>query len=88
VWLVDFEFAVQGDPVLDLASLAAFNDFDAGSRVRLLTAYYRSSGPPFDAAHFDRVVRLQRLLAYFWSLPESSSPPVRAFADGLAAVLR
>ena len=88
VWLIDFEFAVQGDPVLDVASLAAFNDFDAGSRARLLSAYYGSAGPSFDAPHFDRVVRLQRLLAYFWSLAESSSAPLRAFADGLAAVLR
>lgn len=88
VWLIDFEFAAQGDPVLDLASLAAFNDFDAGSRSRLLTAYYGSAGPSFDAAHFGQVIRLERLLAYFWSLAEPSSLPVRAFADGLAAVLR
>ncbi len=88
VWLIDFEFAVRGDPVLDLASLAAFNDFDCGARARLLTAYYQSSGPPFDATHFGQVIRLQRLLAYFWCLAESLSPPARAFADGLAAVLR
>lgn len=88
VWLIDFEFAVRGDPVLDLASLAAFNDFNASTRSRLLISYYGAAGPPFDAAHFDQIIRLQRILAYFWSLAESPPPPVRAFADGLAAVLR
>ena len=88
VWLIDFEFAARSDPVVDLASLAAFNDFDDGSCAHLLSAYYGSAGPSFDATHFDQVVRLQRLLAYFWSLAESSSAPLRAFADQLAAVLR
>jgi thiamine kinase-like enzyme len=92
LWLIDFEFAVQGDPILDLASVAAFNNYDREARARLLDAYYGTAGAPVDALHFERVVRLMRLLAYFWSLAESpserSAHAVRAFADELAAMLR
>jgi len=92
LWLVDFEFAVRGDPILDLASVAAFNDFDSDARAELLAAYYGAVGPPFGAEHFTRTIRLVRLLAYFWSLAEApsdeSARAIRAFADELAAVLR
>jgi len=92
LWLVDFEFAVHGDPILDLASVAAFNDFAYDARAELLAAYYGAAGPPFDAEHFLRTIRLVRLLAYFWSAaetpPDESVNAIRAFADGLAAVLR
>jgi len=92
LWLVDFEFAVRGDPILDLASVAAFNDFGFDARTQLLAAYYGAAGPPFDAEHFARTIRLVRLLAYFWSVAEApadeSASALRAFADGLAAVLR
>jgi thiamine kinase-like enzyme len=92
LWLIDFEFAVQGDPILDLASVAAFNDYDVDARTRLLSRYYEPAQPRFDMAQFERAIRLVRLLAYFWALGESPPEPslhtVRAFAAGIATVLR
>ena len=68
VWLIDFEYAVNAAPVLDLASLAAMNDFDADSRRELIDAYYSGRPVPITLADLDAVVRLVRLLGYFWAL--------------------
>jgi thiamine kinase-like enzyme len=70
--LVDFEYAVLAQPIVDLASLAAMNDFDADRRERLLNAYYEPGCAPYGDAEFVEVVRLQRLLAYFWALSAPS----------------
>ncbi len=66
--LVDFEYAVLGASVLDLGSLAAMNDFDSRKRHALLDAYYAYEPIPFTEAEFARVVRMLRLMAYFWAL--------------------
>ncbi len=66
--LVDFEYAVLGASVLDLGSLAAMNDFDSRQRRALLDAYYAYESIPFTEAEFARVVRMLRLIAYFWAL--------------------
>jgi thiamine kinase-like enzyme len=66
--LVDFEYAVLAQPIVDLASLAAMNDFDAHRREQLLHAYYGPGRAPYADSDFVDVVRLQRLLAYFWAL--------------------
>lgn len=65
--LIDFDYAVQGTPILDLASLVVMNGFDAGQTSALLEAYFgsASSVPPDE---FARVQRIVRLLAHFWSL--------------------
>ena len=65
--LVDFEYAVLADPVLDLASVAAMNRFDARRRLQLVEAYYPDGGRPFSVSEFDDVVRMLNLLAYFWA---------------------
>lgn len=44
--LVDWEYAGMGHRLFDLGNLAVNNDFDAGARDRLLTAYY--DRPPSD----------------------------------------
>jgi len=66
--LVDFEYAVLGASVLDLGSLAAMNGFDSRKRRALLDAYYAYEPIPFTEAEFARVVRMLRLMAYFWAL--------------------
>jgi thiamine kinase-like enzyme len=66
--LVDFEYAARAAPILDLASLAAMNDFTANDRRELLDAYYEDSDAPASPAELAGVVRLVRLLAYFWTL--------------------
>jgi thiamine kinase-like enzyme len=91
LWLIDFEYAVTAAPVLDLAGLAAMNGFDRGERWRLAEAYYEGSAVPFSAAELDQVVRLVRLIAYFWALSSGGAAqergPYDAFARDAAAAL-
>ena len=70
--LVDFEYAVRGSPLLDLASLAGMNDFTDSQLRSLLAAYYRDASGPgadlgSDAGELARVVRMVRLMAFFWA---------------------
>lgn len=92
IWLIDFEYAVMSAPILDLASLAGLNDFDANQRARLIGAYYGHYDVPFSADEFSDAVRLVRLLSYFWALAfggaEDSTESVTAFADSMVAMLR
>jgi thiamine kinase-like enzyme len=70
--LVDFEYAVRAPAIVDLASLAAMNDFGRTERVMLLTAYYGSEAAAPSIEALDDVIRLQGLLAYFWALSADS----------------
>jgi thiamine kinase-like enzyme len=69
---VDFEYAVRAPAIVDLASLAAMNDFGRTERVMLLTAYYGSEAAAPSIEALDDVIRLQGLLAYFWALSADS----------------
>lgn len=92
LWLIDFEYAVLSSPILDLAGLAGFNDFDADQRARLIGAYYGHYDVPFNSDEFDDTIRLVRLLSYFWVLSyggaDKSSAEFAVFADAMAAMLR
>jgi thiamine kinase-like enzyme len=66
--LVDFEYAASASPVLDLASLAAMNDYDRSQCRALLRAYFMTATAPISAAEFAKVVRMVRLIGYFWAL--------------------
>ncbi|HEX5419236.1 MAG TPA: phosphotransferase [Gammaproteobacteria bacterium] len=68
LWLIDFEYAVSAAPILDLAGLAAWNDYDASSKLRLVEAYYAGAAAPFSLGELDGAVRLVRLMGYFWAL--------------------
>lgn len=89
--LVDFEYAVTAAPVLDLAGLAAMNDFDDGEGWRLAEAYYEGAAVPFSARELGKVVQLVRLIAYFWALSSAVAAggrgPYAAFAERTADVL-
>ena len=65
--LIDFEYAARAAPILDLASLAAMNDYAETDSRELLSAYYGSSAP-VSLAELAQVVRMVRLMAYFWAL--------------------
>jgi Ser/Thr protein kinase RdoA (MazF antagonist) len=65
--LVDFEYATRSAPILDLASLAAMNDFTDDDRRELLRNYYQSSDAPVSAVELGDAVRLVRLMAFFWT---------------------
>ena len=65
--LIDFEYAAQGAPVLDLASLAAMNGYGEEEERLLLSAYESPVREPFSPAEFAKVRRLVALLAHFWA---------------------
>ena len=89
--LVDFEYAVMAAPVLDIAGLAAMNDFDDDERWRLAEAYYQGVAVPFTGDELRKVVRLVRLIAYFWAVSAAVEAgdrgPYAALAQHTAEVL-
>ncbi len=89
---IDFEYAVCAEPILDLASLASMNGFDAAQQAYLLDAYYQGAAPPFSMKTFADVIRLSRLVGYFWALAfrrdDREAAPLDRFVENMAAVLR
>jgi thiamine kinase-like enzyme len=65
--LVDFEYAVRAAPVLDLAGLAGMNDYGRRECRDLLAAYYDGARVAVSADELARVVRMVRLVAFFWA---------------------
>jgi thiamine kinase-like enzyme len=65
--LVDFEYAVRAAPILDLAGLAAMNDYGARERRDLLAAYRCEDRVGVAETELDKIVRLVRLMAFFWA---------------------
>jgi thiamine kinase-like enzyme len=59
--ILDWEYAGMGDPLFDLANLAANNEFGEPDEERLLAAYYGAARPELLAG-----LRLMRLMAAFW----------------------
>jgi thiamine kinase-like enzyme len=65
--LVDFEYAVRGTPLLDLASLAAMNGFGGIEQRALLEAYRRVAPRETELEELGELVRMVRLFAWFWA---------------------
>ncbi len=85
--LVDFEYAVRGAPILDLAGLAGMNDYGARERRDLLAAYGGEDRVSVAETELDKTVRLVRLMAFFWArLGERRAGESTAYRD-LAADL-
>jgi thiamine kinase-like enzyme len=59
--ILDWEYAGMGDPLFDLANLAANNEFGELDEQRLLAAYFGAVRPELLAG-----LRLMRLMAAFW----------------------
>jgi thiamine kinase-like enzyme len=59
--ILDWEYAGMGDPLFDLANLAANNEFAEPDEERLLAAYFGAARPELLAG-----LRLMRLMAAFW----------------------
>lgn len=66
--LVDFEYAVRADPLLDLANLAGMNGFDAAEQRTLLAAYYGAPPTSVELLELRSIVRMVQLMAWFWAL--------------------
>jgi thiamine kinase len=60
--LIDWEYAALADPLMDLAALATYHDFDARQRVELLRGYRRGVG----SGRFDLVCALFDALHLAW----------------------
>ena len=60
--LVDWEYAARGDPRMDLAGLATYQDFDARQRAELLRSYEDG----YDPEEFDVVCALFDALHLAW----------------------
>ena len=66
--LVDFEYAARAAPLLDLANLAAMNGFDGDEQRASLAAYRRAAPTAAELAELTWLVRMARLMAWFWAL--------------------
>jgi|KBSSwiStaDraftv2_1062776.scaffolds.fasta_scaffold10868_5 thiamine kinase-like enzyme len=87
--LVDFEYAVRGAPILDLAGLAGMNDYGTRERRDLLAAYRGDDRAGVSETELDETVRLVRLMAYFWArLGELSAADVTAYRELAADLAR
>ncbi len=71
--LIDFEYAVQAAPIVDLASLAAMNDLTSTQAQSLVRRYYGDQAAPFSAREFRNAVRVQQLLAELWKIARSEN---------------
>ena len=58
----------------------------------LLESYFKEELIPFNYSQLDDVIRLERLISYFWALVEMDSsvkmPKIEGFAESIAAMLR
>ena len=81
--LIDFEYAVRAAPVLDLASMAAMNRYDAQRRLQVVEAYFPDGSRPFSISEFDAVVRMVDLLTLFWACAqdEESQSKIQQYID-------
>ncbi len=90
--LVDFEYAVRGAPVLDLAGLAGMNDYGVRERRALLDEYYCDTPLTLSLRELDRVVRMVRLVALFWAMVGArralDATPYTRLASELTETLR
>jgi thiamine kinase-like enzyme len=85
--LVDFEYAVRATPLLDLASFAAMNGLHLEERGALLAAYRGREPTAAELSELAAVVRLVRLMAWFWALlgaAQTAAPA--AYADYLTTL--
>lgn len=70
--LIDFEYAVQADPVVDLASFVAMNALDDAQTDTFLSRYSGGSTNAIDPSVFADAVAVQRALAELWRLARES----------------
>ena len=83
--LVDFEYAVRADPLLDVANAAVMNGLGAEEQRALLTAYRRAVPATAELEELAWLVRMVRLMAWFWALlGEASADDASLYATYVA----
>jgi thiamine kinase-like enzyme len=82
--LVDFEYAVRAEPLLDLANAVAMNGFDGDQQLALLAAYRRAAPAAAELAELCGLARMVQLMAWFWAvLGEASADDASSYAPYL-----
>ena len=71
--LIDFEYCARGNPIFDWATLAAFARFEP----KQLDGLRQAVASNVSLLQLDQVVRLVRLLSFFWARNELASQPGR-----------
>jgi thiamine kinase-like enzyme len=85
--LVDFEYAVRGTPLLDLANAVAMNGFDRDAQRALLEAYHGTPPAAAQLRELASLVRMVRLMTWFWaSLGVARTDKSSVYADYVRAV--
>lgn len=65
MWIVDWEYSGNNDPMWDLGDLSVEGNFDAEMDLRLLAAYFSGPPSPFDAG---RMVIYKAMCDLLWTL--------------------
>jgi thiamine kinase-like enzyme len=85
--LVDFEYAVRGTPLLDLANAVAMNGFGEAEQRALLEAYHGTQPAAPELLELGSLVRMVRLMTWFWaSLGVARTDKSSVYADYVRAV--
>ena len=72
LWLVDFEYAVRANPIVDIASFAALNGI-ASCAAFEFARQCAGGAPAYTAQQLDDIILMQTLLAELWELARSSN---------------
>lgn len=65
MWIVDWEYSGNNDPMWDLGDLSVEGNFDAGMDRRLLEAYFSGTPTPFDTG---RMIIYKAMCDLLWTL--------------------
>jgi Ser/Thr protein kinase RdoA (MazF antagonist) len=85
--LVDFEYAVRGTPLLDVANAVAMNGLSDAEQRALLEAYHGAPPPARELLELGSLVRMVRLMTWFWaSLGVARTDKSSVYADYVRAV--
>lgn len=70
--LIDFEYAVQAAPIVDVASYVAYNNLDDAAALTLAQACLKNAWP-YTPEELQAVVRLHRLLGELWEIARTDN---------------
>lgn len=85
MWVVDWEYSGQNDPMWDLGDLAVEAGFDPGQEAAMMAAYFDGPPPPADLARMVIYKAMCDLLWTLWGLIQladaNPAEDFRAYAD-------
>ncbi len=81
LWLVDFEYAVAAAPIVDIASVAAMNDYGQAQLERLVRSYSARRSLMHGVEDVANTVRIHKLIAHFWGVARRAALVQTAASD-------